>query len=185
MQAHSDRVGKAEEHAGRRGVKRIVAAEHDRDDGDPAAPRAHVFGEDADRAKRELRPGKTRERPCNEHCDDTVAANVDAERAGRLRLLADATQPQSDRREEHDHADQRGERPGRPRYGRLAGEGPAKNRQAYQRRNRDPPKADHAGIAEGSADAEDDPQEVRSQSEASRFMPMPMTTGSPRKTVAP
>ena len=55
LQVHPYRVGEAEEHTGRRGVKRIVAAKHDRDDGDPTPARAHVLGEDADRAERKLR----------------------------------------------------------------------------------------------------------------------------------
>ena len=59
LQVHPDRVGEAEQHTGGRGVKRIVATEHDRDDGDPTAARAHVLGKHADRAKRQLRTRKT------------------------------------------------------------------------------------------------------------------------------
>ena len=125
LQVHPYRIGEAEEHAGRRGVKGIVAAKHDRYDGDPAPARAHVLRKDADRAKRELRPGKTGKRAGDEHRDYPVADDVDAERARRFRLLAYATQPQSDWRAELNNADKRRERPSGPRYSGLACEGPA------------------------------------------------------------
>ena len=87
LQVHPDRVGEAEQDAGRCRVKRIVATKHDRDDGDPSAARAHVFGKDADCAKRQLRTRKTCKRPGEEHCYDPVADDVDAERPSRLWLF--------------------------------------------------------------------------------------------------
>ena len=51
---------------------------------------------------------KTRERPGDQHSDDAVADDVDAERGRRLRLLADAAQPQSDLHKEQNNANQRG-----------------------------------------------------------------------------
>src|ERR1700734_1619589 len=164
LQVNPYRIGEAEEHAGRRGVKGIVAAKHDRDDGDPAPARAHVLRKDADRAKRELRPGKTGERAGDEHRGYPVADDVDAERARRFRLLAYATQPQSDWRAELNNADQRRERPSGPRYSGLACEGPAEQRNAGKPRNCDSTETDDAGVAEGAADAEYDPQEIRRQS---------------------
>ena len=62
LQADAEGIGEAEEDAGSRGVERIVAPEHDRDHGDPAAPGAHILGEEADRAERELRPGEAAKR---------------------------------------------------------------------------------------------------------------------------
>ena len=87
LQVHPDRVGEAEQHTGRRGVKRIVATKHDRDDGDPSATRAHVFGKDADRAKRQLRTRETCKRPGEEHCYGPIADDIDAERPRRLWLF--------------------------------------------------------------------------------------------------
>ena len=73
LQLDAESVGEAEEHAGGRGIERIVAREHDRDDRDPAAPGAHVLGEEGDRAERELRPGEAAERAGDEHGGDPVA----------------------------------------------------------------------------------------------------------------
>lgn len=88
LQIHPYRVGQAEEHTGRCGVKRVLATKHDRDDGDPTPTRAHVLGKDADRAKRKLRARKTCKRPGEEHCYNPVADDVDAKRARRLGLFA-------------------------------------------------------------------------------------------------
>jgi hypothetical protein len=88
LQVHPNRVREAEEHAGRASVERIIATKHDRHDRDPTPARTHVFGEDADCSKRKLSPRKTRERTADEHCDDPIAEDVDAERACRLRLFA-------------------------------------------------------------------------------------------------
>ena len=40
LQPQADRVGEAEQRAGGRGIERMAAPEHDRDDRDPAAPGA-------------------------------------------------------------------------------------------------------------------------------------------------
>ena len=88
LQVHPDRVGEAEQHTGRCGVKRIVTTKHDLDDGDPSATRAHVFGKDADRAKRQLRTRKTCKRPGEDHCYEPVADDVDAVRFRSLWLFA-------------------------------------------------------------------------------------------------
>ena len=156
LQVHPDRVGEAEEDTGRRGVERIVATKHDGDDGDPTPAGAHVLGKDADRAKRQLRPRKTRERSGDEHCHDAIADDIDAERPRRVWLFAYAAQPQPDWRQEQNNADQRGQRPHRQRQRRLAGERPAEHGHADKRRDRDLAEANHIGVAEGPADAEDD-----------------------------
>ena len=88
LQVHPDRVGEAEQHTGRRSVKRIVATKHDRDHGNPTAARAHVLGEHADRAERKLRPSETRKRAGYEHCYDPVTDDVNAECPSRLWLFA-------------------------------------------------------------------------------------------------
>ena len=90
-----ERIGEAEEDAGGGGIEGVVAAEHHRDDGDPAAARAHVLGEDADRAERELRAGEAAERAGDDNGHDAIAGDGDAERLGRVRLFADAAQPQA------------------------------------------------------------------------------------------
>ena len=91
LQVHPDRVGEAEQRTGRCGVKRIVAAKHDRNDRDPSAACAHVLGKDADRAERQLRPSETGKRAGYEHCEDPIADDVDAERPRRLWLFAYAS----------------------------------------------------------------------------------------------
>jgi len=91
LQVHPDRVGEAEQHTGRCGVKRIVATKHDSDDSNPSAARAHIFGKDANRAKRQLRTRKTCKRTGCEHSYYPVADDVHAERLSRLRLLAYAS----------------------------------------------------------------------------------------------
>src|SRR5271166_2506057 len=62
LQMDADRVGEAEQDAGRGGIEGVVAPEHHRDDRDPAAPGAHVLGKDADGAERELRAGEAGKR---------------------------------------------------------------------------------------------------------------------------
>lgn len=90
--------------------------------------------------------------------------DIDARRPSCIRLFADAAQPELDGREERHDADQRGQRPGGPCDRRLAGERPTQHRHADERGNCDSAKADHVRVAEGSADSENDPQQVRGQS---------------------
>jgi len=114
---NAQRVGEAEENAGAGGVKRIVAREHHCDDSDPTAPSAHVLGENADRAERELRAGKSGQRSREDNRDNTVARHVDAQSFGRVRSFADAPQPEACGRLEQDDRDDGGQRPGDPGQG--------------------------------------------------------------------
>ena len=97
LQAKPHRIGEAEQRAGGGGIERVAAPEHHRDHRDPAAARRHVFGEYRHGAERKLRARETDERARDEHGDDPIGVDVDAERLGGVRLLADAAQPQADR----------------------------------------------------------------------------------------
>ena len=131
-------------------------------------------------------PARPDERPRDKNSDDPVADDVDAERARRFGLLADAAQPQPDRGQEQNDADHAPSAPRRPRS-------TADWRAKAQPSTGTPTSAGTvmrpSPTTPGSLKVPLTPNMTRSRyavsPEASRFMPMPMTTGSPRKIVAP
>jgi hypothetical protein len=160
LQPDAHRIGKAKEHASPRGIERIGAPQHHRDDRDPSAPRAHVLGKDADRAERELRAGKAAERAGGKHRRDAIGRDIYPQGFRRVRLLADASQAQSNGRAKEYEADRRDKSPSGPGQDGLAREAPADDRNVSDRGKANLAEADDSGIAEDAADAEDYAQEI-------------------------
>lgn len=97
LQADTESIGEAEQHAGAGRVKRIVARQHHRDHGDPAAPGAHVLGKQVNVAERKLCTGKPAECARHEHGDHAIIAHIEAERLRCVRLLADSAEAKANR----------------------------------------------------------------------------------------
>ena len=90
LQIDAQRICEAEKNASRGDVKGVVAPKHHRDDRDPSPPGAHILGKYADSAERQLRAREPGQRPRDEHRDDSVAGDVDAQRLGCVGLFANA-----------------------------------------------------------------------------------------------
>ena len=96
-------------------IEGIVAPEHDRHHRDPAAPGAHVLGEDADGAERELRAGKAGQRARDQHGDDCDSARTSTPSVSAASGCSPTPRSlQAERRLEQDDAHQRRQCPGGP-----------------------------------------------------------------------
>ena len=89
------RVGEAEHQRRHQRADRVPAAEDHRGKADEAAPAGHVVVEAADRAEREPGAAEAGDHAADGHVDVAQAIDVDAERVGGFRVLADGAGAQA------------------------------------------------------------------------------------------